>query len=110
MSSKLLIIIATGEREKALTALMYARNAQRGGQFAEVRVVFFGPVEKLITVDEVVAEKAAEVASGGEALACRAISDREGISDTFERMGVRVEYVGSIISNYITEGYVPMVW
>ena len=32
-----------------------------------------------------------------------------GISDNLEKMGINVEYVGSLISGYIEEGYTPMV-
>ena len=38
------------------------------------------------------------------------ISDRDGISEHIEAMGLTVDYVGTIISNYIKEGYVPMVF
>jgi len=44
MSSKLLVIIATGENEKALTGLMYASRTLAEGWMDEVKVVFFGPI------------------------------------------------------------------
>jgi hypothetical protein len=46
----------------------------------------------------------------GETFACKAISDREGIREKIDEMGVTVEYVGIIISDYIKDGYAPMVW
>jgi len=110
MNSKLLVIIATGEKEKALTGLMYARNALKHGWLEDVKVVFFGPSERLITEDDQVADEVKEVALIGESFACKAISDREGFSGELERLGVKVEYVGSIISNHIKDGYLPMVW
>jgi len=110
MSSKLLVIIATGEREKALTGLMYARNAMRQGWLEDVKIVFFGPSERLMVQDEQVAEEVKDLALAGETFACKAISDREGVSGEVERLGVKVEYVGSIISNLIKDGYLPMVW
>ena len=110
MSSKLVIVIATGEKGKALTGLMYAKNALKNKWLDDVKVVFFGPVEKLMSEDVEVANAAIEVASMGEAYACKAISDRQEISDKIGKMGVRLEYVGSIISNYIKAGYLPMVW
>lgn len=110
MSSKLLVIVATGEREKALTALMYAGNAIRRGWLDDVKVVFFGPSERLVTEDEEVATRAKEIARAGGTFACKAISDREEISGHLEELGMRVEYVGTIVSEFIKDGYIPMVW
>ncbi|MFQ6126016.1 MAG: hypothetical protein ACE5R6_15625 [Candidatus Heimdallarchaeota archaeon] len=42
MSSKLLWIIATGEKEKTFAGLMYARNTQKYNWLEDVKV-FFGP-------------------------------------------------------------------
>ena len=110
MSDKLLVIIATGDKEKALTGLMYAKNALTKQWLQDIRVVYFGPSEQLMYNDTEVAEAAIEVANLCESFACKAISDRQGISERIDEMGVNVEYVGRIISNYIKEGYVPMVW
>ncbi|MFQ6053019.1 MAG: hypothetical protein ACE5OO_02150 [Candidatus Bathyarchaeia archaeon] len=105
-----MVIIATADKEKALTGLMYARNALKRGWLEDVKVVFFGPSEKLIVDDEEVAGQVKDVAVLGESFACKAISDREGLSEELEKLGIRVEYVGSIISDYVNDGYLPMVW
>jgi len=110
MSSKLLVIIASGDKDTALTGLMYAGNALKNGWLADVKVVFFGPSERLVVQDDEVAERVKEVALVGESFACKAISDREGLSEEVEKLGVKVEYVGSIISDLIKDGYLPMVW
>jgi hypothetical protein len=110
LSSKLLIVIATGDKDKALTGLMYAKNALKRKWLDDVKVVYFGPSEQLMYNDSDVANAAIEVANLGESFACKAISDREGISEKIDGMGVKVEYVGTIISEYIKQGYVPMVW
>lgn len=110
MSSKLLVIIATGEKEKAMTGLMYAHNALKEGWLEDVKIVFFGPSERLIVQDEQVSNEVKAIAVVGEAFACKAILDREGFSGEMEKLGVKVKYVGSIISNFIKGGYLPMVW
>ena len=110
MSSKLLVIIASGDKAKALTGLMYARNAIKRGWMDEMKVVYFGPSEQLMESDSEVADAAIEIAGMSESFACKAISDRDGISERIDKMGVKVEYVGTIISEYIKQGYVPMVW
>jgi hypothetical protein len=110
MTDKVLVIIATGDKAKALTGLMYAKNALKREWLEDVKIVYFGPSERLMVEDADVASAAIEVANLGEAYACKAISDRENISEKIDDMGVRVEYVGSIISDYVKQGYVPMVW
>lgn len=110
MSSKILVIIATGEKAKALTGLMYAKNAIKHAWLDDIKVIYFGPSEQLIYKDPQVADAAIEIAGMGESYACKAISDRDGISQRIDEMGVKVEYVGSIISDYIKQGYTPMVW
>ncbi len=110
MNSKLIVVIATGDREKALAGLMYARNVLKYRWLDDIKVVFFGPSEKLAAHDEKVAGSIKEIAEKSDCFACKAISDREGVSETLEKAGMRVEYVGDIVSEAIKEGYLPMVW
>ena len=110
MSSKLLVIIATGDREKALTGLMYAKNNIKYGWVDNLEVMFFGPSENLLVNDTDVKNSAAELAGLGQPIACKFLSDRDGISKRIEGMGISVDYVGSIIADLIREGYIPMVW
>jgi hypothetical protein len=107
---KLLVIIASGDKEKVLTGLMYSKNAIKREWLPDVKVVYFGPSERLMVEDSEVRDAAIEVANLGESFACKAISDREEISEKVDDMGIKVEYVGSIISDFIKDGYVPMVW
>lgn len=110
MNTKLLVIIATGDKEKALSGLMYATNAIKKGCLDSVKIVFFGPSEKLIVRDEEVFNQVRDLAVIGESFACKAISDREGVSEKIEKLNVKVRYVGAIVSDFIKEGYLPMVW
>jgi len=110
MPSKLIIIISTDEKGKALTGMMYAKNALKYKWLDDVKVFFFGPVEKLIFEDDEVRKAAGEVTSLTECFACKAISDRERISESLNELGMKVDYVGGIISSYIKEGYLPMIW
>ena len=110
MSSKLLVIIATGDREKVLTGLMYAKNTIKYGWIEDVKVMFFGPSENLLVNDTDVTNSAAELAGLGQPIACKFLSDRDGLSERIEDMGITVDYVGAIIADLIKEGYTPMVW
>lgn len=109
-NSKLLIILSTSEREKALTGLMYAKNALKENWIDDIQVIFFGPIENLIIEDEEIKEYAEAIADQTECIACKFLADRDEISDDIEELGMELDYVGSIISEYIKEGYMPMVW
>ena len=110
MASKVLIILATGEKEKAFAGILYARNAQKNKWLEEVKVIFFGPFETLVCEDEEVAQEASQLLNYQTPVACKYISDHSGASDKLSALGFDVEYAGSLISNYIKDGYVPMVW
>jgi len=110
MASKLLVIIATGDREKAIAGLMYTRNVLKSKWLDDVKVVLFGPSEKLAAHDDKVAWFIKEITDESDCFACKAISDKEGVSEKLGEAGVKVEYVGTIVSNAIKDGYLPMVW
>ncbi|MHA2424544.1 MAG: hypothetical protein ACXAEF_07135 [Candidatus Thorarchaeota archaeon] len=106
----LLVIIASGNREQVLTAIMYARNTANYGWLGDVKVMFFGPSENLLVEDEEIGLEAQNLANIMDPIACKFLSDRDDISSKIERLGVSVDYVGSKIADLINDGYVPMVW
>jgi hypothetical protein len=110
MGSKLLVVISTGENEKALTGLMYAQRSMTEGWMDDVKVVFFGPAEQLLVRDESIARIAQKMCEAERPIACRFTSDRDDISEKIENLGLKVDYVGTIISDLIKDGYVPMVF
>ncbi|MFW9769085.1 MAG: hypothetical protein ACFFF9_05525 [Candidatus Thorarchaeota archaeon] len=110
MDTKLLVIIASGNRETVLTALMYAKNTIKYGWIEDVRVIFFGPSENLLVGDTDVTNSANELAGLGQPVACKFLSDRDGISKRIEKLGISVDYVGAMIADLMEEGYTPMVW
>ena len=110
MTSKILVIISTAEKEKALTGVMYAVNAQKNKWVDDVKVIFFGPFENLICEDEEVVAAASQLLDFETPIACKFLSDRDGISEKLDEFGFNVQYVGSIISDNIKEGYVPLVF
>ena len=110
MSSKVMVIISTAEKAKALTGIMYAVNAQKHKWVDDIKVIFFGPFENLLCEDEEVIKAASNLLDYETPIACKFLSDRDGISDKLEKLGVNVDYVGTIISGFIEEGYAPMVF
>ena len=110
MDSKLLVIIATADKAKAIAGLMYARNALKNKWLDDVKVVFFGPSEKLAAENDEVKWFIKEIIKERACFACKAISEKEGVSEKLEEIGIKVEYVGKIVSDTIKEGSIPMVW
>ena len=110
MASKIMVIVSTAEKDKALTGIMYAVNAQKNKWVDDLKVIFFGPFENLVCQDEQVAQAASRLLDYETPIACKFLSDRDGISESLEKMGINVDYVGSLISGYIEEGYIPMVF
>ncbi|MBO8172103.1 MAG: hypothetical protein H0Z33_09435 [Bacillaceae bacterium] len=110
MSKKVLIIISTAEKEKALTGILYGVNAMKNGWLDDVKIMFFGPSEKLLAEDPDFQEQAAKIKEYQTPVACKFISDNQGISENLASLGIEVEYVGKMVSDYIGEGYTPMVF
>ena len=110
MTDKALVIISTGDAEKALTGLMWARNGMRFGWMEDIRVIFFGPSQKLLLEDERVKKMALEIAEAEKPIFCKYISDQEGNSQQIEATGMDVQYVGTIISDFLKDDYTPMVF
>lgn len=110
MASKILVIISTAEKEKALTGIMYAVNAQKNKWVDEAKVVFFGPFENLVCEEQEVIEAASRLLEYETPIACKFLSDRDNVSGKLEESGYKVDYIGSMISAYIEEGFVPMVF
>lgn len=111
MSDKVLIIISTAEAEKAQTGMMYALNALKKGWMKDVKLILFGPSENLILKDKEMQDFLKQYLELTEkVVACKFIADRDNTTAQIEASGIKVEYVGEMISDLIKEGYIPMVW
>ena len=111
MAAKIVVIISTSDLGKARTAAMYAKNALLQGWMEEVKIFFFGPAQQLLLEDSELQNFVDEVRAMEEIpIACKFISDRDKNSEQISKLGVQVEPVGSLISDYINDGYLPMVW
>lgn len=110
MANKVLVIISTAEKEKAKIGIMYATNALKKEWLEDVKVFFFGPFEKLIAEDKELQLQVEGLIQYSTPSVCKLISDNEGISDNLSSLGYELDYIGSTISNYIKDGYIPMVF
>ncbi len=110
MGAKVVVIISTGEEQKALTGIMYASKNLSEGWLDDVKVVFMGPSEGLLVSSDQIAKVAKELSATHKPLACKFIADNEGITEKIEALGLKVDYVGTIIADLIRDGYLPMVF
>ncbi len=112
MNDKVLVILSSGEREKVITGLMYATNALKYSWMEEVKVVLFGPSQQLSLKDKEIQGYLDELVSelGASPATCKYIADQEGFSRELADMGLNVVYVGTLISDAIKEGFVPLVF
>lgn len=110
MGKKVLLILSTAEKEKALAGTLYGVNAIRNKWLDDVKVCFFGPFESLLAEDEEVQQAVAKLAEYQAPVACKFISDSSGVTDKLAQLGIELEYVGQMVSDYISEGYVPLVF
>lgn len=100
--SKILIWLASGEREKLKPAILYGINARKYGWLDDVKFVVFGESEKLLLEDD----DLFNLINDKENTAyCKFVSDEFGITDKLEKKGANVIYVGDYISNLIKNGY-----
>ena len=111
MNDKVLVIISTSDAGKARTGAMYALNTLKYGWMDEVKIILFGPAQDLLLEDSKFQELIKEYQEIEEnVVACKFISDRDDKSEALDKIGIQVEYVGEMISNFIKDGYAPMVW
>ena len=111
ISFTIIAIISTSDAGKARTGAMFAINALKHGWLEEVKLFIFGPAEQLLLKDAELQNMLKEYQLMEEtAVACKFIADRDALSQEIATLGVRVDFVGKMISDLIKNGYVPMVW
>jgi hypothetical protein len=112
MAAKVFVILSSGDREVALeVGLVYPLNAAKNRWLDEVKVIFFGPSEKVAAYDPEVQERLKELRDIGiEVMACKWCADRMNITGKLEELGIRVVYVGPIISQLLKDGWASLTF
>ena len=112
MPTKVFILWSGGDREVALeVGLIYPLNAAKAKWMDEVKVIIFGPSEKLAACDAEVQGKLKELQGAGvEVMACKWCADRMNITAPLEKAGIKVVYVGSIISQLLKDGWASLTF
>jgi hypothetical protein len=111
-SSKLLVIWSSADREVALhNVFMYTHNARKNGWWDEIRLLLWGPSDRLLAQDEELqAGIRAMQADGIEVIACKACSDRLGVTEALEELGVNVFYVGTALTEMLKTGWKTLTY
>ena len=104
----LVIVWTSGDPEVALNmVLMYAYNAKKRGWWQNVTLLVWGPSQKLAVENQHVREELARLQGAGVVLeACKACSDRYGVSDELAACSIDVKYMGEPLTAYIKEAHV----
>ena len=111
MANKLFFVVATGDKDVILeTALFYPLTVAKEGWMEEVKVILFGPSQKVAAVDEHVQKRMKRLQEEGgiEILACKYCSDKWGISEKMEELGITNVYVSPIIAKWLKEGWASL--
>ncbi len=106
-TGKLAILWSSGDREVALTlAYPYARNSKIRGWWDEVRLIVWGPSEKILAFDAELQDGLYGLAKEGvELVACKGCSDNYGTSEKLSELGIEVMYMGAPLTDMIKEGW-----
>jgi hypothetical protein len=112
MATRVFVILSSGDREVALeVGLVYPLNAAKNNWMDEVKVIIFGPSEKVAAYDTEVQDRIKELQNlGVEVLACKWCADRMNITSELEKAGIKVEYVGTVISQLLKDGWASLTF
>jgi len=112
MATRVFIVLASADRDVAMqTALEYPLRATKNKWVDEVKVIIFGPSEKLLAYDLEIQGRVRELQEAGvEVMACRPPADKMNVTKIIEGLGIKVEYVGPIITQMIKDGWASMTF
>lgn len=102
--TRLAIVWTSGDPDVAhRMTLMYAGAAKRNGWFEEVRLVVWGPSQRLVVADKDVRASIERLIEGGVVVeACLACADSYGIAEDLRAIpGVEVRYMGGPVSEFL---------
>lgn len=105
-NDSLVILWTTRDPEVAKNMVfMYAKNSKLKGWWKEVRLVVWGPSAGAMATNlELQTELKEMMECGVEVLACKACSDRYGVSNILEDLGISVIYMGQPLTHYLKSG------
>ncbi len=106
MSSKIVIMLVSSNIEKMKIGLLYGTNAKKNGWIDDVKFMLLGKSEKTILDNP----DLLKLLNTNGAVACKFVAEEEKITEKLIDKGMKVEYVGEMLSNYIKQGYTPLTF
>jgi hypothetical protein len=112
MATKLFILLSSGDKEVALeVGLVYPLSVAKNKWMDEVKVILYGPSEKLAAYDVEVQEKLKELQENGiEVMICKYCADKMNITGILEENGFKVIYVSPIIAQMLKDGWASLTF
>lgn len=111
MADKLLVVVVTDEEDRASIGVHMASRMIERGKLADVRVLFFGPSERLLAHPPAQMSEALEVVRrAAKPMACRAVAERLDVLAPLEAAGVELVAAGQEIEQRLLEGYQLMTF
>lgn len=111
MTDKLLVVIVSDDESKARVGVQMAGRMIGRHNLADVRVLFFGPSERLLaSPPATLAEPLATVRAGGAPMACRAVAESMQIVEPLDAAGIELVAAGQEIEQRILDGYQIMTF
>jgi hypothetical protein len=111
---KMMFIISSGTeaKEKAISGLRMAINIAKSGSAEEVRVMFFGPSEEMISGrDQVIDDLLQDAASLGlYKTACSMIAKNKNIEKELAGKGITLEPAGKVLIEAMNLGFIPITF
>lgn len=105
--SKVLIWLASGDLDKLKPGILWGSKASENGWVDEVRFVVFGAAEETLHQDNELFET---VLAAQQTTFCKAVADGMNITDTLEKKGAEVVFVGMPIADAINDGWQVLVF
>lgn len=100
MTERLTVLWTTKDREVAEEMLfLYLINAKMNSWFERAELIIWGPSSKCLSEDEglqALVEKALDI--GVDVKACRVCTERYGVTEKLEKLGITVDYMGVPLS------------
>ncbi len=100
---RLAVLWTSGDPDVAhRVALMYAEGAMRQGWFSEVRLIVWGPSQRLLVADQEVRAYVERLREAGvEVVACVACANAYGLTEQIEALGFEVKPMGIPLTRYL---------
>jgi hypothetical protein len=110
MADKLLVVIVSDDVKASVGARMAARMAQRG-TLEDVRVLFFGPSERLLADPPPdLAESLATLRRHARPLACQAVAQQLGVASRLLEVDTELVPAGEEVERRLRDGYEIMTF